>query len=79
MLKNIAPLGAPANLSTGAILTALLTEEQAAGFLSVRPRTLRLWRQTRALPHIRITTKEIRYRRADLDEWLERRRTVIAS
>jgi len=78
MLKNIAPLGAPANLSTGAILTALLTEEQAARFLDVKPRTLRLWRQTRALPHIRITTKEIRYRASDLDEWLARRRTVIA-
>jgi len=78
MLKNITSDGAPANLSTGAILTALLTEEQAAEFLTVKPRTLRLWRQTRALPHIRISSKEIRYRASDLDEWLARRRTVIA-
>jgi len=73
MPKLITSDSEPANLST------LLTEEQAAEFLTVKPRTLRLWRQTRALPHIRITTKEIRYRASDLDEWLARRRTVIAA
>lgn len=56
----------------------LLTDEQAAAFLSVEPRTLRLWRQTRALPFCRLTPKVIRYRRADLDAWLDRSRTVIS-
>jgi len=55
----------------------LLTDQQAAEILSVEPRTIRLWRQTRGLPHIKITSKVIRFRRADLDAWLERRRAVI--
>ena len=55
----------------------LLTDTQAAAILAIEPRTLRLWRQTRALPHIRLTAKVIRYRRADLDSWLDRRRVVI--
>jgi len=37
---------------------------------------LRLWRRTRGLPHLKITNREIRYRRADLDAWLDRSRTV---
>jgi hypothetical protein len=56
----------------------LLTDTEAAAILAVEPRTLRLWRATRSLPHIRITSKVIRYRRSDLESWLERRRTVIA-
>ena len=56
----------------------LLTDAQAAEILAVEPRTLRLWRNRRALPFIRITSKVIRYRRCDLNQWLERRRTVIA-
>jgi len=55
----------------------LLTDLQAAALLSIEPRTLRLWRNTRGLPHIRITSKVIRYRRKDVDAWLERRRVAI--
>jgi predicted DNA-binding transcriptional regulator AlpA len=55
----------------------LMTDQQTAEILAVEPRTLRLWRNTRGLPHIKITSKVIRYRRADVDAWLERRRTVI--
>ena len=50
----------------------LLTDSQAAALLSVEPRTLRLWRQSRGLPHLRLTSKVIRYRRSDLDAWLAR-------
>ena len=57
----------------------LLTDAQAAELFSVEPRTLRLWRHTRGLPHIRITSKVIRYRRSDLAEWLARRRVQIAA
>ncbi|MBM3836302.1 MAG: helix-turn-helix domain-containing protein [Verrucomicrobia bacterium] len=60
-------------------IRSLLTHDEAAQLLAVKSRTLRLWRRTRGLPHIKITSKEIRYRRADLDAWLDRRRTVIAS
>jgi len=54
----------------------LLTEEQAANFLSVKPRTLRLWRRSRGLPHVKITSKIVRYRRIDLDGWLEHHRVA---
>jgi excisionase family DNA binding protein len=57
----------------------LLTDRQAAALLAVKPRTLRLWRNTRALPHIRVTSRVIRYRRSDLDAWLARRRVAIAA
>lgn len=50
----------------------LLTDLEAAALLSVEPRTLRLWRNTRGLPHIRLTSKVIRYRRPDIDAWLGR-------
>jgi excisionase family DNA binding protein len=55
----------------------LLTDEQAAALLSVEPRTLRLWRHERGLPHIRLTSKVIRYRRADIDVWLSRHFVAI--
>jgi hypothetical protein len=57
----------------------LLTDEQLALLLGVEPRTLRLWRNTRGLPHIKVTSKVIRYRRSDVDSWLDHQRTVIAA
>jgi excisionase family DNA binding protein len=65
------------NNSTASVADAeLLTDRQAAEILAVEPRTLRLWRHTRGLPHIRITSKVIRYRRSDLDGWLNRHRVA---
>jgi DNA-binding transcriptional MerR regulator len=55
----------------------LLTDAEAAALLSVEPRTLRLWRHTRGLPFIRITSKVIRYRRCDINGWLDRKRVAI--
>jgi predicted DNA-binding transcriptional regulator AlpA len=57
----------------------LLNDAQAAAFLLTKPRTLRLWRHTRGLPHIRLTSKVIRYRRSDLDAWLNHHRVAITS
>jgi len=57
----------------------LLTDTQAAALLSVEPRTLRLWRHSRGLPFIRITSKVIRYRRVDIDGWIARRRVAITA
>ena len=57
----------------------LLTDAQAAELFSAEPRTLRLWRHTRGLPHIRLTSKVIRYRRTDLDAWLGRHFVQIAA
>jgi excisionase family DNA binding protein len=55
----------------------LLTDEQVAKLLGVEKRTIRLWRNTRGLPFIKISSKIIRFRRSDIDTWLERSRTVI--
>ena len=54
----------------------LLTDIEAAEYFSVEPRTLRLWR-TQGLPFIRLTSKVIRFRKADLDEFASRRRVAI--
>ncbi|MDQ6632483.1 MAG: helix-turn-helix domain-containing protein [Verrucomicrobiota bacterium] len=48
----------------------LLSEKEAAEYLHQKPRTLRLWRIRRALPHFKPTTKVILYSRSDLDGWL---------
>jgi DNA-binding transcriptional MerR regulator len=62
-----------------ASVSDLLTDNELAPMLSVEPRTLRLWRNTRGLPFIRITSKVIRYRRTDVNAWMDRQRTVIAA
>ena len=59
--------------------TELLTDRQAAEFLAVQSRTLRLWRHTRQLPHIRISNRVLRYRKSDLDAWLARRFVTISA
>lgn len=52
----------------------LLTEREAAEFLDVSPGTLPVWRSTGryTLPFIKIGHK-VRYRRSDLERWLESR------
>jgi Helix-turn-helix domain len=57
----------------------LLTDKQTAEIFSVKPRTLRLWRESLGLPFIRITSKVIRYRRSDLHAWAAKKRTAIAA
>jgi hypothetical protein len=46
-----------------------ISETAAAEYLKIEPRTLRLWRQTRGIPHFKPTSKVVLYRRADIDEW----------
>ncbi|QEZ47469.1 helix-turn-helix domain-containing protein [Cupriavidus oxalaticus] len=57
----------------------LLTNDEAAAYINVTPRTLEVWRCTNrySLPYLKIG-RLVRYRKADLDAWLERR-TVHAS
>jgi excisionase family DNA binding protein len=57
----------------------ILTDETAAALLSVAPRTIRAWRTRRALPFCRITSKVVRIRRVDLDQWIARQRVAITS
>ena len=46
-----------------------MDDAEAAEYLKVEPRTLRVWRKSRGLPHLKLTSKCIRYRRPDLDQW----------
>ena len=51
-----------------------LTPRQAAGYLGVSEAALRLWRSRSEGPrHFRAGEKLIRYRRTDLDCWIESR------
>lgn len=65
------------NVNTTSNGAQLLTEAEAATILSVEPRTLRLWRNTRGLPHLKITNKVVRYRRSELDNWIDRCRVQM--
>ena len=43
----------------------------------IAPRTLRLWRRNLGLPYLKLTKKIIRYRKADVDGWLDARRVAM--
>ncbi|WP_430403136.1 helix-turn-helix transcriptional regulator [Hyphomonas sp.] len=52
----------------------LLTESQAAYLLNLSPRTLRNWRHRGGGPKfVKHSSRCIRYRRADLSEWISQR------
>jgi excisionase family DNA binding protein len=57
----------------------ILTDEQVSKLLGITRRTLRLWRRNRGLPFCKITSKEIRYRRPDIDQWLAQRRVAMGT
>ena len=57
----------------------LFDDPALCAYLTTNPRTLRLWRRTRGLPFIRISSKVIRYRRADVDRWLASRSVAIVA
>ena len=52
----------------------LLDDKAAAAYLSLSPGTLSVWRSTGRynLPYVKVG-RLVRYRRADLDAWLEKR------
>lgn len=52
----------------------LLTAREVAGMLGVSPETVLRWTRAGKLPAIRLPGGAIRYREADLDEWLTGRR-----
>ncbi len=52
----------------------LLTARQAARVLGVVPRTLKAWRKDgRELPFVRLSSRAIRYRRSDLEDFITRK------
>ena len=53
-------------------MSDLLNTAQAAHYLSLRPATLEHWRMTRnGPPFVRVGPRIVRYRRTDLDVWIE--------
>lgn len=51
-----------------------LTSKQAAAYMGLSPRTVESWRSTEDGPSfVRISNRSIRYERAHLDEWMQRR------
>jgi excisionase family DNA binding protein len=58
-------------------LTAFLTTEEVLGYLKVNPRTIYRLIRSGELPAIRIG-RQWRFRRTDLDEWLDRQRAVVS-
>ena len=53
---------------------ALLTTLQAADYMGLKPGTLETWRWERGTdgpPYIRLSRRAVRYRRSDLDAWLD--------
>lgn len=51
-----------------------LTPKQAAKYVGISEAALRLWRAERKGPrYFRAGEKLVRYRRADLDQWIEAR------
>lgn len=55
------------------IETMLLTREQAARYLGMKPQTLAVWvtRQVDGPPYAKLG-RSVRYRKCDLDAWIER-------
>jgi excisionase family DNA binding protein len=52
----------------------MLTRDAAATYIGIRPQTLAVWAITAkyGLPMVKVG-RSVRYRRSDLDKWLERR------
>ena len=57
--------------------TAFLTTEEVLGCLKVNPRTIYRLIKTGELPAVRIG-RQWRFRRTDLDDWIERQRTAAS-
>jgi excisionase family DNA binding protein len=53
----------------------LLSPREAARLLGVQPRTLRAWRRDgREIPFVRLSCRCIRYRRRDVERFIDARR-----
>ena len=62
-------------MNSKATHSAFLTTEEVLACLRVTPRTIYRLIKTGELPAIRIG-RQWRFRRADLDEWIDRQRTA---
>ncbi len=67
------PTSSP-RLESGENLDSLVRQEKAAIILEVTPRCLENWRHRGGGPsYVRISARCIRYRRSDLNKWIEER------
>jgi excisionase family DNA binding protein len=64
-------------MSSGAPMSAFLTTEEVLGCLKVNPRTIYRLIKSGELPAVRIG-RQWRFRRADLDDWIDRHRTAAS-
>ena len=64
-------------MSRPATKSAFLTTEEVLTCLKVTPRTIYRLIKTGELPAVRIG-RQWRFRRADLDEWIDRQRTAAS-
>ena len=62
----------------GSDLMSFLTTEEVLAYLKVTPRTIYRLIRSGELPAVRIG-RQYRFRRTDLDGWLDRQRTTAAS
>ena len=60
--------------------SALMTSEEAAAYIGVKPQTISVWRTAGryALPFVKVG-RLVRYRKADLDRWLASRTATSSS
>lgn len=57
----------------------LLTAEQVAEWLQVTTATLKRWRHTRTGPLAMSLGRKVRYRRGDVEDYIERRRRAAVN
>lgn len=58
-------------------MAELLTSEQAAQILGVKPQSLAVWRlYGKNLPFVKVG-RLVRYRREDLEQWIERQTVSV--
>ena len=65
-------------MNSKTISREIFDDDSAAAYIGgITARTIRNWRTHRGLPFIRISARTIRFRRADLDDWLARHRIAM--
>jgi excisionase family DNA binding protein len=50
----------------------ILNKEGAAAFLRVQPRTIQEWMRKRLIPHVKLPSGAVRFRRSQLIAWIEK-------
>ncbi len=53
---------------------ALMTVEEVAAYLQLQPETIRAMTRRGELPGFKVGSRRLRFRKADIDAWLESRK-----